>query len=290
VILFNAGGIHHVGPNRNWVWLSRELAQRGFRVLRLDASGLGESGPAPEAAENTIYGPFVVEDGRAAQRALGQLRGCRRFVVAGLCSGAHYAFHSALVGPRVVEAILINPLTFYWKPGLSPDYAEHVVLRQTAHYRQALFRRATWSKALRGELDLGRAFRTLTERARLAALAQGRRLASRAGLSLGGEDLPGDLQRLRRAGVFVTFVFGEAEPGLAQLDEKAGFLLRRPDARRWLRLEVVRGADHTFTPLWSQRHLVTLLVDHLSARYGPDGDGALRDHHGGAGLTARRYP
>ena len=38
----------------------------------------------------------------------------------GMCSGAYMAFHSAaqLGNPIVVESVLINPLTFYWKEGM----------------------------------------------------------------------------------------------------------------------------------------------------------------------------
>ena len=31
-------------------------------------------------------------------------------------------------------------------------------------------------------------------------------------------------------------------------------------------MELINGADHTFTPLWSQRHLFELLSRHLSQR------------------------
>ena len=42
-ILFNAGLLHRVGPNRLHVTLARRLARRGFPVLRFDFSGIGDS-------------------------------------------------------------------------------------------------------------------------------------------------------------------------------------------------------------------------------------------------------
>ena len=34
------------------------------------------------------------------------------------------------------------------------------------------------------------------------------------------------------------------------------------------KLDIVEGADHTFTPLWAQRRLMDLLTQHLMRLYG----------------------
>ena len=42
-LLFNAGLIHHIGPNRFYVKLAR-MADMGLKALRFDFSGIGDSG------------------------------------------------------------------------------------------------------------------------------------------------------------------------------------------------------------------------------------------------------
>ena len=43
VLIFNAGSVHHVGPNRVSVTLARNLAAWGFPCLRFDHEGIGDS-------------------------------------------------------------------------------------------------------------------------------------------------------------------------------------------------------------------------------------------------------
>ena len=42
-LFLNAGSLHHVGPGRQWVELSRQWAARGVRCLRMDLGGIGDS-------------------------------------------------------------------------------------------------------------------------------------------------------------------------------------------------------------------------------------------------------
>src|SRR5204863_3284427 len=55
IVLVNAGSAYHVGPSRLYVLLCRRLALAGFRCVRLDLSGLGDSVSADPGAENDPY-------------------------------------------------------------------------------------------------------------------------------------------------------------------------------------------------------------------------------------------
>ena len=44
-LILNAGIVHRIGPFRLNVDIARQLAELGFSTLRMDLSGLGDSGP-----------------------------------------------------------------------------------------------------------------------------------------------------------------------------------------------------------------------------------------------------
>jgi len=55
VVIFNAGAVHRVGPNRVSVTLARELAAAGLAVLRFDLEGIGDSVRRTPGRENHPY-------------------------------------------------------------------------------------------------------------------------------------------------------------------------------------------------------------------------------------------
>src|SRR5690606_19688858 len=85
VLVLNSGIIHRVGANRMSVALARRLAADGHDVVRFDLSGIGDS-------ESRVDGLPPLDAGLADIRevidSLEAARQARRFVLAGLCSGA----------------------------------------------------------------------------------------------------------------------------------------------------------------------------------------------------------
>jgi len=108
-IILNAGIVHRVGPFRLHVNLARALAARGFRTLRLDLSGLGDS-PArtgnPKADERALL------DVREAMDLLAQKTEASGFVLIGLCSGAYNAHKTSVVDSRVCGAVFMDGIAF----------------------------------------------------------------------------------------------------------------------------------------------------------------------------------
>lgn len=105
-ILFNAGVIPRVGPNRLNVRLARALAASGFPVLRFDLSGRGDSAPAPGMES---FEKQAITDLRAAMDILAERLRVQRFLIMGICSGAENAYHTALVDERIVGISLMDP-------------------------------------------------------------------------------------------------------------------------------------------------------------------------------------
>ncbi len=104
-LLFNAGVVPRIGPNRLNVRIARALAARGIPAMRFDLSGRGDSAPA-RGMES--YEQQAVADIRAAMNLLTERTGASRFALMGICSGAENAFHAALADERVVGVTLMD--------------------------------------------------------------------------------------------------------------------------------------------------------------------------------------
>ncbi|MCE5233130.1 MAG: alpha/beta hydrolase [Mizugakiibacter sp.] len=140
-VMFNAGVIPRIGPQRMYVKFAREMASLGFAALRFDLSGQGDS----RAATGTLgFERQAVADVRAALDHLAETQGLRRFVLAGLCSGADHSYAAALEDPRVVGVVMLEPYAY-------PTLRTH--LRSAlARLRRAGFIGAAW-RTLKGRLS-----------------------------------------------------------------------------------------------------------------------------------------
>jgi hypothetical protein len=98
LLFLSAGLLHRVGPHRLHVTLAREVAARGGTSMRFDAAGVGDS---PVRLRSGGAHPEGVTDVVEAMDFLGGHYGLRRFLLAGLCSGAGRALQTAALDPRV---------------------------------------------------------------------------------------------------------------------------------------------------------------------------------------------
>ncbi len=107
VLLLNSGVERNIGPGRAWVSWSRTLAAAGSTVLRLDLSGVGNSGTWPGKPAFHNYGPETFDDvalGIASLRSMGH----QKIVIVGLCASAYSALGTA-VQPGVVGIVSLSP-------------------------------------------------------------------------------------------------------------------------------------------------------------------------------------
>ena len=270
VVLLNAGSCYRVGPNRLYVTLSRELAARGFRCLRMDLAGLGDSVSPDLVRENDPYPTTTFRDIDRTLRHLRTHLGVERVVLLGLCSGAYAAFQAAarFSDPAPVESVLINPLTFYWHDGmtLGPSPAQ-----QLECYRACLrsvWRPWKWWKLLSGRSKLGV---TGLMRLLVGRWAQ-RHHAGTPDVPLGHparEDLPGDLERIARAGRQLACFFAKSDPGHALLTYSALRKVNELCTAGRLSVTFIDDADHTFSRRAPRRALVRAIGEYLSRRYLP---------------------
>jgi dienelactone hydrolase len=260
IVLVNAGCVPRFGPHRQYVPLARRWTALGFSVLRLDLSGIGDSPVTPGAAENLTYPPDHRGEMARALDWLERETGARRFVVAGLCSGADIAFGAAS-DPRVEALVMLNPRTF----GVH-DLQQVESFKGARWYQESLHRKESWMKLLRGDVNLVRVARALAPKVLRLLERKLRGLVARAGAD---ETVPGRLQRLSGRGVDTLLVVAPHDPGIDYVDANFAPGMRALAAAPGFQRIEVAGTDHTFTALWAQQRVAELVTEHLVDRYLP---------------------
>lgn len=262
VVIFNAGAVHRVGPNRVGVTLARELAVAGLACLRFDLEGIGDSVRRSPGRENHPYPDTALADARAAFDFLRGEFGYSRFVSVGLCSGALNTFHAGLtlVDHDIRELVLINPLTFYWEEGMSLESTRH--FEDAIQYKKSMRDPGRWLKLLRGGVNLPRLAETVLGLARANLKSQGEALGEIL-LPNGGSRLSRDLRKLFAMKRPLSFFVAEGDPGREILMAGARRTATRALQNGDIVVEMIPDADHTFSQLKPRAELMRRLQAHL---------------------------
>jgi pimeloyl-ACP methyl ester carboxylesterase len=285
IVLLNSGSAYRIGASRLNLVLARELAALGFRCLRLDLGGLGDSVAADCDDENNPYSAAAFRDIESTLEQLKRRLGVERCVLLGLCSGAYTAFQAAvqLSDPALVESILINPLTFFWKDGMSLDMPS---IEQVLKHHRCMARALEPKKLIK--FFTGRTQVGFREAARIIArrlmhtiprpqAAKHEPPAASLAIGLGHptkDDLPADLARVAANGRMLAMFFAKTDPGYSILTYRARRQAKRMRQAGRLHLSFIADADHTFSRRRARQELVQAVGDYLRQRY--SGIGAVR--------------
>jgi pimeloyl-ACP methyl ester carboxylesterase len=111
IVLFNAGALRRIGPNRMWTEAARRWAAAGIPVIRVDLEGIGDAGGDGTKYVNhdTFYTEDLVEQARGALDLADERQLPGRFLLGGLCSGAWWSFELSLDDPRISGVVMLNP-------------------------------------------------------------------------------------------------------------------------------------------------------------------------------------
>jgi pimeloyl-ACP methyl ester carboxylesterase len=241
MLLLNGGAVRHTGPNRMWVEAARRWAPRGVPVLRFDIEGLGDSDGdgRPYVASARLYEPRLAEQVSQAADELTGSGVADRWLVAGLCAGASWAFHAVLAdSDSVGAAVLINPFAFDWEDELEAE----VDVMRAGRLREA----GVWGRVVSGQIS-GDRIRTAAAHA-VKTPVEWRQRRQRRHVRVQRER--DQLDRLLARDKRLTFLIGRDEPiydrfrsegMLDELDRWPNVTLRRLPTR-----------DHTFRAPWLQ--------------------------------------
>ncbi len=267
VLLLNSGSNHQVGPNRLYVTLARLLSSRGYESLRVDLPGLGETPEQPGTEENL---PYMPEPMAALRQAVEDLElSSRPLILLGLCSGAYHAFLGAieLRDAKIEEALLINPLTFYWQQGMTLEDAPSVGYGEWNWYQQSARDPERWKRLLTGKINPLPILRSILGRFHTRLRTQARRVVER--FERSPEDrispsLRNSLLKIERRGLRLTLVFADTDPGLSILRDQAGSTLQAMLKRGSVCMKLISRADHTFSRMRPRTELLDWLDEHFS--------------------------
>ncbi len=141
LVVVVGGPQYRVGSHRQFLHLSRRLAEAGIPVLRFDVRGMGDSTGSLHDFEHITFDIAAAID--AMQQRLPRVR---RVVLWGLCDGASASllYRHATEDPRVHGACILNP----WvrsEASLARAHVKH-------YYRDRLRQPEFWTKLFSGKV------------------------------------------------------------------------------------------------------------------------------------------
>jgi len=259
ILMLNVGTNHRVGPNRLYVKMARAWAEQGYSALRFDLAGIGDSSSSVGYTRARLYSKESTVDVRAAIDCLSQ-RGCKRFIVMGLCSGAYVAFQTALTEPRVSGQILMNPRRLEWKEGETLQSAMQVSYKSTHFYKKALMDFRTYSRILHGRVDL----RGIASRMSMLFKARLKRTLNNIfRIAPDEDDVLSNAKLLCSKGTDTLMIIGAEDDGRDYIEFHLGTHGKKMGRDPRFKMAIVDGSDHTFSNSDSQDTVIALVQQHL---------------------------
>jgi alpha-beta hydrolase superfamily lysophospholipase len=244
VLMLNAGNEWHAGPNRLWVDLSRRWAPLGFRCVRFDESGLGDSPTRTGGVRHVIRAPEAFDDVADAVAAV-STGDVDDVVLVGICSGAYQALEHGLRG-YVRGICAVNPVLHFRPPELSGGDVDP---------RRRICRPTTGALRAYRRLPLGGLRRLLRAPLwRVVHAAEKRRSPQ------------SWAEELAARGVQVLLLGGvdELRPVLEMVEARGRTRLRVADR---FEIEVVPGLDHDLVVAEHRSWVGDRLTDHLERTF-----------------------
>lgn len=250
IMLLNAGLLHRVGPNRLYVKMARNLATLGFMVLRYDFSGIGDS---PVRSDNLPFLERWVNELLEAMDYLQVTRGIDRFISMGLCGGAYVSFKTACFDSRIVGVALFNSQDHLHDDSnekLSSGIRNRILALQNWRISfSSSFNAKKWLKVVTGKVD----YLAIARNQLRNLFTRKKRIVS------GAKKGVADMHLLAGRGVHVLHVYSEGDEGLDYFHLMLGDNIREWIACGRLKVEIIPGANHTFTLLCNQEHLLKVV-------------------------------
>ena len=254
VLLWNAGLLHRVGPNRLYVDLARKLAFLGFVVFRFDLSGKGDSEIQKESLSEQKR---TVNDIQEAMNFLLARKRVHEFVLIGLCSGADEAHSVAVVDSRVSGVIFLDA------------YGYRTLGFYAHHYGPRLFKLTVWKNFIKRHYSsiVSRACKG-TDRSQEEKAIFEREFPPK-------KKVKSDMEALIKRGVDLMYIYsGGVKYGYYNYHGQFKDMFRGIGFNGKVQLECFDKADHTYTSLGARSKLITTVCDWMLHHYRGDNRGS----------------
>ena len=265
VIIVNSGANHRVGPSRLYVLLARKLSLMGFRCLRVDVTGIGDSIASGTEDENNEYIDSSNQVILEAIQSMDQNYTNKKYILMGLCSGAYFSFQAALKLQEInfKSCILINPLTFYWDDGSSEENSPIKEFRIWGWYKKAFTSKKSWKKLLKAEINfqkLGHAIinRLVTKFNFIKRILPNQKIDKHRDL------LATDITRITNSNTDLQFILSRNDPGYDILSTNAGKTVRKLKRLKKIGIHFIENADHTFSRYTPRQDVIKVLIQYFS--------------------------
>ena len=140
VLIVVGGPQYRVGSHRQFVQMSRFLADNGVSSMRFDYRGMGDSEGQKQSFEQ------IDDDIHAAVNTLCEETGVHKVVIWGLCDAASAAIMYANSDDRIAGLVLLNP----WLKSTAAQGKTMV----RHYYLKRLMSKAFWRKLLSGKVNV----------------------------------------------------------------------------------------------------------------------------------------
>lgn len=240
VILLNSGILHHVGPNRLYVRIARNLAEAGMTSFRFDYSGIGDS---EIRKDNIPVEQWVISETQEAMTFLQERKGITQFILAGICSGADIAFLTAREDRRVCGTVLID------------IYAKSSLAYTLYAYRSQLMQMRSWLKLLSGRSDFWSSVKHAISKDKIRRKSTGSGEEGR----LSEKTLVSHAELLVRKGVHLMFIYSGGSPAYYNYRKYFKQGLSAVEPMENVETRIIEEADHGFTLLEYQELLIELI-------------------------------
>ena len=141
VLIVVGGPQYRVGSHRQFVLLSRFLANQGISSMRFDVRGMGDSG-----GEQRRFDALDHDIKAAVDCFMASSADLERIIIWGLCDAASAALFYAYQDERVAGLVLLNPWVFT-EQGAAKTYIKH-------YYLQRIVSRDFWKKVFAFKFDI----------------------------------------------------------------------------------------------------------------------------------------
>lgn len=270
ILLVNSGSVHHVGPNRVYTELSRDIAAAGFNCLRFDLSNLGDSVQGNPGNENHPYPGNATKDITTMCNFLRSRKIADKIILVGLCSGSHNVFHAALSNSQALdisEIILINPLAFYRDPDGDFDLpGSFGVDWDSQHYSRSVLKSSSWKKLISGKVNLLYLSKFLYLKAFDISKDALKKIFEPIGL-YPKDKLEKDILALSKELSRIVFFIASRDPGKSIIMSRAGKIANKLIKDKKIYIFEIENADHTFSSFSCRKLFRKTFVKYLSKYY-----------------------